>query len=843
MAPCTRLEEKLRKLGLSTDDGGCSRSSPASKSKHHFRIFFPLPPYDGLQFNALRSGTGFNFTGQLLGVGGKQLQRIKQESAARVEVNNAEGNLNGSHPDPLDQNLHALISADSLSKLHKAAMMVWELLAPVNGKFLPIDVVPGGSVRLTVAQPGKAAAAAAKAVPQLKQGFKAGRADAAPSGSDNSSNSSSKQDLSAESRPVSVSPLLTPVTPAAAAGQRPSRSSIEVTPDSSCSSMHSVGSESSRCVPCLFSNLDGFLLPPAAIPPAAQTSAGCAGHAAAHATQEQQQQQQQGQVVDEAVSGSSGLQEDQLLQPATPGSGAGAAAACSSESSSIYMSEQPQPQQQQQQQQQQQGPLPAGHQLGDSLRCRAFPAPSEQTPGTATSQLSQETHCQSSGTAGSAAWPAPTPALTAPSETVLTGAAGAAAAQACLLPPGAVLQKPDWHEKQQQQQQQLDSPALRLDLSEDSSLTSCFHYGLGLSSSSLDSSSSFTAKDSPALQALIVDHQRQQQQQQMAEQQMQLAMHMMHMQQQAQGGSLGSSQSTFGSSASLFGGPSPLLGPRTCSCMGSFEGDGLQLGPSALGGMASSMKPQLGVTGLPGCMPPAGIGSLGLATGQPCCHVPGSLACTAGLMNPESPGGAGGAVYGSVPLQEQQRLLAADAAAAAACAGLRSCLEGPAPQSSSMGLQYPGPGMVADTLHAGSVLGGLHLPGSGVSCWAAGPNELAGGSVLLGMTPPPASAADSSMMSNSCWGGESARASGGSDAMHHHVCPVTPGSQGRTLPPAWQQAQHDNEQQQQQQQQEMLMMLHAVQQGHSVQHQQQLALPLNVYAGPSVAQPGRVSIW
>lgn len=48
-------------------------------------------------------------------------------------------------------------------------MMVWELLAPVNGKFLPIDVVPGGSVRLTVAQPGKAAAAAAKAVPQLKQ--------------------------------------------------------------------------------------------------------------------------------------------------------------------------------------------------------------------------------------------------------------------------------------------------------------------------------------------------------------------------------------------------------------------------------------------------------------------------------------------------------------------------------------------------------------------------------------------------------------------------------------------------------------------------------------------------
>jgi hypothetical protein len=52
--------------------------------------------------------------GQLLGIGGKQLQRIKQESAARLQVNNAEGNLNGSHPDPLDPNLHALITADSV---------------------------------------------------------------------------------------------------------------------------------------------------------------------------------------------------------------------------------------------------------------------------------------------------------------------------------------------------------------------------------------------------------------------------------------------------------------------------------------------------------------------------------------------------------------------------------------------------------------------------------------------------------------------------------------------------------------------------------------------------------
>lgn len=52
--------------------------------------------------------------GQLLGIGGKQLQRIKQESSARVEVVNAQGNLNGSHPDPLDPDLHALIQADSV---------------------------------------------------------------------------------------------------------------------------------------------------------------------------------------------------------------------------------------------------------------------------------------------------------------------------------------------------------------------------------------------------------------------------------------------------------------------------------------------------------------------------------------------------------------------------------------------------------------------------------------------------------------------------------------------------------------------------------------------------------
>jgi hypothetical protein len=52
--------------------------------------------------------------GLLLGVGGKQLQRIKQESNSRVEVVNSHGNLNGSHPDPIDETLHALVTADNM---------------------------------------------------------------------------------------------------------------------------------------------------------------------------------------------------------------------------------------------------------------------------------------------------------------------------------------------------------------------------------------------------------------------------------------------------------------------------------------------------------------------------------------------------------------------------------------------------------------------------------------------------------------------------------------------------------------------------------------------------------
>lgn len=814
MAPCSRLEEKLNKLGLSTDDGGCNRSSPASKTKYQFQIFFPMPPYDGLQFNALRSGTGFNFTGQLLGVGGKQLQRIKQESGARLEVNNAEGNLNGSHPDPLDPNLHALVSADSLSKLHKAAMMVWELLAPVNGKFIPIEVVPGGSVRLTVAQPGKAAAACAKAVPQQKQGGKATKTKPAATNSSSSSTSSSSNhsssppESSAESRPVSASPLLTPVTPAAAAGQRPSRSSIYVTPDSCCSyqDVHGEGSERNRSGNSSnngFCNLDSFMLPPAAVGESAASS--LAAHNGTEVLQEQQQQ-----VLSKAAWSSSGLQEDQLLlEPATPGSGS----ACSTEAASTQLSSQCH---EPQQQQQQQGQFPAAIQ-----------------PMNSSSQESMLLHTSAGNVAITAC---PTHAVpAAPSETAFAGDAGAKAAEACLLAPAAVLQKPGWHLQDLQHQQHQDSSTAGLISSADSNPSSCFHYGLGLSSTSLDSSSSCCAKDSPALQALIVDHQRQQQHQQMVEQQMQL-MQMMQMQQQALVGSFGSSQSTFESSTSLFGGPSPLLGPRAGSFVGSFEGDGLQLGPNALLHIAgSSQQQQQQQMGLPGVqVRPAGLaGTFGLAGAPPGCHVSGSLAGSVGM--PESPCfHSSSQAFGAMQLHEQQQqlLAASELEFGAARDGLvsNSSFEGLAVHSSGTGLHYSGPAGI----HAGSsinvsVLGGLHLPGSCASCWTAGPHELA------------AAAFEHSTMSKGSGTPDLALAlQAGADAAFSRGASLkTPGRQGKDgTPPGWLHAQHGAEQQQQE-----MMSAHAAQQGCSMQqqHQQQLVVPASVYA--CLDQPGSASIW
>lgn len=93
--------------GLSAEDAPSPASAPAktkdaTKKKPHltFRIYFPLPPFDtSIHFNALKAGHGtFNFTGALLGPGGKILQSVKQQSNARVELVNARGNLHGLHP-------------------------------------------------------------------------------------------------------------------------------------------------------------------------------------------------------------------------------------------------------------------------------------------------------------------------------------------------------------------------------------------------------------------------------------------------------------------------------------------------------------------------------------------------------------------------------------------------------------------------------------------------------------------------------------------------------------------------------------------------------------------------
>lgn len=46
-------------------------------------------------------------------------------------------------------------AVDLQGKLQKAADMVWDLLQPVNARYQPIEVTPGGSVRLTVMQTKK----------------------------------------------------------------------------------------------------------------------------------------------------------------------------------------------------------------------------------------------------------------------------------------------------------------------------------------------------------------------------------------------------------------------------------------------------------------------------------------------------------------------------------------------------------------------------------------------------------------------------------------------------------------------------------------------------------------
>jgi hypothetical protein len=663
----------------------------------------------------------------------------------------------------------------------------------------------------------------------ILQGAKASKGAPRCTSSSSSGNISSTLDPSFDSRPVSVSPLMTPVTPAAAAGQRPNRSGIEVTP-SSCSSYSETttpGSELSSSgrsnssngsnMRCLFNSLDDFSLPPAAIPAAANGADTYADPNTPQA-QQQQQQQQQRQVMTTESLHSSDTQDDTLLEPATPCSGAAAAGTYTSEPARTKLSSQ-----QQQQQQQEVWPLPGESRISSG----SMQTPSVHDPHSAGQQAPADSSSDDSGGAAGAALPAGTPVPAAPSETVFSGAAGAAAAEACLLPPGAALQKPNW-----QQQQPPEIPVLGLDSSADGSSSSCFQYGLGLSSTSLDSSSSFCVKESPALQALIVDHQRQQQQQMAEQQQMQL-MHMAHLQQQAQVGSFGSSVSAFGSSASLFGGPSPLLGPRTGSFAGSFESESLQLGPNALMHIAGSAQAQLGLQGQQLGMRPAGYTSLGLGAAPLGGAASGSFACSMGV--PESPRFAGSQMHNGPQLQEQQRTMSALHHVAAGDS-LCSSFDGSAGLSSnSMGRYTAG-------LHTGSVLGGLHLPGSVASCWAAGPNELPSSPMLFGTPPLSAAAVGNANGNGSGAGGDAAHSSSASAAANGAGLAMR-GSLGRdVLPPAWLQPQHEAEQQQQH---DMLMMVHAGQQLHAVQHEQRIALPSGAYSGQgaSLAQPSTVSIW
>lgn len=151
------LEKKLRQLGLSQEGGGGGGAGGgtsgtsgglAGGKKLQFKLFFPRAPYGQVEYSAARQGDGLNFVGQLLGHGGSTLKRVQQESGARVEVHDAKGNLNGTHPSYTDPSLHAVVYADNKEKLTKAARLIAEVLQPVNASYEWFEVSPGGSALL-----------------------------------------------------------------------------------------------------------------------------------------------------------------------------------------------------------------------------------------------------------------------------------------------------------------------------------------------------------------------------------------------------------------------------------------------------------------------------------------------------------------------------------------------------------------------------------------------------------------------------------------------------------------------------------------------------------------------
>lgn len=59
------------------------------------------------------------------------------------------------------------------AKLHKAVAMVRELLEPLNARFNPVTVTPGGSARLTVQRASRQAAAQPAAAADKVGGLRA----------------------------------------------------------------------------------------------------------------------------------------------------------------------------------------------------------------------------------------------------------------------------------------------------------------------------------------------------------------------------------------------------------------------------------------------------------------------------------------------------------------------------------------------------------------------------------------------------------------------------------------------------------------------------------------------
>lgn len=117
-----------------------------------FKLFFPRPPYGGVEYRAAKTKSGYNFVGAVLGHGGQTLQKIQRQSGCRIEIHDEHGNLNGAHPDAGSPELHALVLCDNVAKLEKAVELLKQALEPINSKYESFKVEPNGMAILTPVQ-------------------------------------------------------------------------------------------------------------------------------------------------------------------------------------------------------------------------------------------------------------------------------------------------------------------------------------------------------------------------------------------------------------------------------------------------------------------------------------------------------------------------------------------------------------------------------------------------------------------------------------------------------------------------------------------------------------------